>query len=153
MPIDLKFLVRATALCACVGAPWLAQAQTQSPPPVEVKAAPAPSTAMSAMKAQGAGHFVCGGIGLDESTAMRAAMKDHPLSLLFARADGEYMADVNVKITGAKGASALAVRAAGPVCLIDLPAGGYIVEATSGGVSKREAVTLGTSPKTVDFRF
>lgn len=151
MLIDLKFLARAVALCACAGAPWLAQAQTQAPAPQEVT--PAPSVAMPAMKSQGSARFVCGGIGLDESTAMRAAMKDHPLSLLFARAGGEYMADVNVKITGASGASALAVRAAGPVCLIDLPAGKYTVEATSGGVTKREAVTLGTSPKTADFRF
>ncbi len=152
MPINLRFLAGAIASCACASAPWLAQAQPQAPAAVEVTSAPS-SVAIPAMKSQGAAHFVCAGIGLDESTAMRAAMKDHALSLLFARADGEYMADVNVKITSTSGASALAVRAAGPVCLIDLPAGRYTVEAKSGGVSKTVAVTLGSSPKTVDFRF
>ena len=48
----------------------------------------AAQSATPAMRGDGAARYVCGGIGSDESTAMRAAMKDHPLSLLFARADG-----------------------------------------------------------------
>jgi hypothetical protein len=110
--------------------------------------------AMPTMRTQGAGQFVCGGIGSDESTAMRAAMKDHPLSLLFARADGAYLADVAVTIKDAGGAVAMAMRASGPVCLIDLPTGRYTVEAvTEGGAAKTQAVTLGGGPKSADFRF
>ena len=64
-------------LCACAAAPWMAQAQSMPP-------------AVPAMRRRrrsgGRRSYVCGGIGSDESTAMRAAMKDHPLSLLFARA-------------------------------------------------------------------
>jgi hypothetical protein len=42
---------------------------------------------------------------------MRAAMKDHPLALLFSRADGAYMANVGVAIKGgdANNAAALAL--------------------------------------------
>ena len=40
------------------------------------------------MRGEGVARHACGGIGSDESTAMRLAMKSHPLSLLFARADG-----------------------------------------------------------------
>jgi hypothetical protein len=99
-------------------------------------------------------RYVCGGIGSDESGAMRAAMKDYPLSVLFARTDGAYLADVDLSITDALGTLALEVHANGPICLIDLPAGKYIVDATTDdGAHKRRAVTVGAAPKTADFRF
>ena len=53
----------------------------------------------------GAVQYRCGGIGLDESTAMRGAVKDYPLALLFAAAGGEYLADVQVSISGASQAA------------------------------------------------
>ena len=108
---------------------------------------------MPPMQGQGAARYVCGGIGSDESAALRAAMKSHPLSLLFARPDGGYLAEVAVTLKDASGASALSLRADGPVCLIDLPAGNYSVEATSEGVSKRQTVSIGGTPRTLDFRF
>lgn len=108
---------------------------------------------MPPMQAQGAVRYVCGGIGVDESSAMRAGMKTHPLSLLFARADGAYLADVGVTITDAAGQPALKIKATGPVCLVDLPAGKYTVEADSGGTVKKHAVTVGATPVTADFRF
>jgi hypothetical protein len=45
------------------------------------------------------------------------------------------------------------MRATGPVCLVDLPAGRYTVEAASEGVTKSQTVTLGAGSKTADFRF
>jgi hypothetical protein len=136
MRVSFHFLLRGAALCACMAAPWMTQAQ-----------------GMPAMKSQGAGQYVCGGIGSDESVAMRAAMKAHPLSLLFARADGAYLADVAVTVKDAGGAAVLTLRANGPVCLIDLPAGRYTVEAVAKGVTKTQGVTLGGGPKSADFRF
>jgi hypothetical protein len=56
-------------------------------------------------------------------------------------------------VKDASGATALAMRANGPVCLVDLPAGRYTVEAASDGVVKSQAVTLGSGSKTADFRF
>ena len=108
---------------------------------------------MPPMQSQGAVKFVCGGIGSDESTAMRAGMKSHPLSLLFARADGAYLAEVGVTVTNAAGNQVLKTRANGPVCLIDLPAGKYAIEADSEGAVKKHAVTIGGAPVTADFRF
>ena len=108
---------------------------------------------MPPMQSQGAVKFVCGGIGSDESTAMRAGMKSHPLSLLFARADGAYLAEVGVTVTDAAGNQVLKTRANGPVCLIDLPAGKYAIEADSEGAVKKHAVTIGGAPVTADFRF
>ena len=122
----------------CLGGAFQAQAQT---------------AAMPAMKGDGAARWVCGGIGSDESTAMRGAMKSHPLSLLFARKDGAYLADVDVRIQSAAGAPGLTLRANGPVCLIDLPAGRYSIEARTEGTTQKQEVTLGGAPKTADFRF
>lgn len=135
-PSSFRFFpFRLVLACACTAAVGAAQAQL---PPLRV---------------EGAARYVCGGIGADESTAMRAAMKDHSLSLLFARADGAYLADVSVVILRAGEAPVLTLRADGPVCLVDLPAGRYTVEATAGGVSQRRDVTLGGTPRSADFRF
>jgi hypothetical protein len=114
----------AAAALLCAG--FVAQAQAQVPP----------------MQGDAAARYACGGIGSDESTAIRAAMKSHPLSLLFARADGAYLADVGVTIRDAKGATALR-----------LTAGRYSVEAASEGRTQRRDVTLGGAPATADFRF
>ena len=130
---------RAAALCACAIAPWMAQAQIPS--------------ATLPIRSTGVAQYMCGGIGSDESQAMRAVMKEFPLSLLFARVSGEYLADVGVTVRDAGGATALSMRAGGPVCLVDLPAGRYTVEAESEGVTKTQVVTLGNGSKTADFRF
>jgi hypothetical protein len=137
MRASFQSLARATAVCACSLIPWVAQAQS----------------ATVHMTEDGGAQYVCGGVGSDESVAMRAAMKDHPLSLLFARASGAYLADVAVTVKDTGGVTALAMRASGPVCLVDLPAGRYTVEAESEGVLKTQVVTLGGGSKTADFRF
>ena len=98
-------------------------------------------------------RYRCGGVGSDDSDAIRAQMKEYPLSLLFARPGGAYLADIDVSIQGPANVQPLNFRANGPVCLIDLPAGSYTVHATSGGVTKKESIIVGTGPKTVDFRF
>ena len=130
----------AAAFAAFAVSPVAAQAQAQT-------------SGMPPMQMQGAAHFVCGGIGSDESAAMRAAMKSHPLSLLFARADGAYLAEVGVTVTDAGGKQALKMRSTGPVCLVDLPAGKYTVEVDNEGTVKKQAVTVGGKPVTADFRF
>lgn len=100
-----------------------------------------------------ASRYRCGGVGSDDSMAMRAQMKEHPLSLLFARPGGAYLADIEVSIQGPANVPPLTFRADGPVCLVDLPAGNYTVVASSGGVTKKESITVGAGAKTVDFRF
>ena len=134
-------VVQSCVALACVGASAFTLVQAQG--------------AVPEMRSEGPVRYACGGIGVDESTAMRAAMKSHPLSLLFARADGAYLADVSVTLTGVGGASGAPVtlRANGPVCLVNLPAGNYTVEAVTDGMSKRQTVTVGGAPKTLDFRF
>ena len=138
MKISFQAVRAGLVLAGLAAGAWSAHAQSAALPP---------------MKGEGAARYVCGGIGSDESTAMRAAMKDHPLALLFARRDGAYLADVAVTIRDARGAPALQLQADGPVCLIDLPRGRYTVQAASGGAVQKQTVSVGGAPESVDFRF
>jgi hypothetical protein len=142
-PLFSPALRRALLACACAaGAMAAVPAQAQG--------------AMPPWQGAGSARYVCGGIGSDESAAMRSAMKEHPLALLFARADGAYMANVDVTIKGgdANNAAALAFRATGPVCLVDVPNGRYVIDAAAaGGAVKSQTVTVGGGAKTADFRF
>ncbi|MEO7242675.1 MAG: carboxypeptidase regulatory-like domain-containing protein [Variovorax sp.] len=104
------------------------------------------------MRSAGAASYTCGGIGSDESTAMRQAMKGHRLSLLFARPGGNYVADVAVTLKPAKG-EAITFNATGPICLVDLPPGRYSVTAKAEGASKSQSVTVGGGNRRLDFRF
>ena len=104
-----------------------------------------------ATQTAGAVQYRCGGIGVDESNAMRAAMKDYPLALLFAASGGDYLADIQVQISGANDAS---FTAGGPVCLLKLPEGRYTVKATTkDGRDKSQSVEVGKASKSLDFRF
>ena len=107
---------------------------------------------LPAAQTAGAVKYRCGGIGVDESTAMRAATKDYPLALLFAAPGGDYQADVKITISGANDAS---FTADGPVCLLTLPAGNYTVKAVAkDGKEKEQRVDVANgSNKSLDFRF
>lgn len=132
------WLCRAAVLTACtVGAAW-AQSEPRHAP---------------ALHPAGALQYRCGGIGSDESTTMRSAMKDYPLSLLFARKDGEYLANLAVQIQGKTG-EAMSFTANGPVCLLKLPPGRYSVKATTqGGATQSKNVDVSRNGHTLDFRY
>ncbi|KQR55588.1 hypothetical protein [Acidovorax sp. Leaf160] len=123
--------------------------------PAESAAGTAAPAAIPAAQKQGGLEYRCGGIGIDESTAMRAAMKDHPLSLLFAAPGGAYQADVQVAVQpeGGNAGQPMRFTANGPICLVNLPAGKYAVEATAAGKTQRQSVTVGMGAKSLDFRF
>lgn len=110
-----------------------------------------------ALQKAGDVQYVCGGIGIDESTAMRAAMKAYPLSLLFATQSGDYLAKIQVVIEGEKGAQVGQFEAQGPVCLVRLDAGRYTVKASAEGGKtiehSVEVVPAGTPGKTLAYRF
>lgn len=119
--------------------PWTAQAQSPMPQ----------------MQSQGDVKYVCGGIGSGASTRMRAAMHDHPLSLMFVNQRGEFMAAVAVTVKNDAGATVLNIPSSGgPICLIDIAEGRYTVVADP---QKRPAqtrtVAVGAGPRSIEFRF
>lgn len=104
------------------------------------------------MQEAGALRYSCGGIGEDESTAMRSAMKNYPLALLFAEKSGAYLANVAVDIHSKQVSSQF--TAEGPICLIKLPAGNYKITATTkSGSSQTQSVQVGKTPRQLDFRY
>lgn len=100
-------------------------------------------------QARAAGNFRCGGVGIDQSTQMKADAAKHDIFLTFAVAStGAYLSDVDVDIRDAKGAQVAAGKCSGPILLADVPAAGtYQVTATYKGVARQQTVTVGKSGK------
>ena len=136
--ISLRALVAATLISSMsVGAAW---AQTVGSIP--------------ALQTTGTLQYTCGGIGSDESTAMRSEMKNFPLSLLFAGKNGDYLADLQVHIQGSNLSNPVRFSATGPVCLLKLPSGSYTVKVTSKeGSTQSKDVQVSRNGHTLDFRF
>jgi len=128
-----------TALALAALFPLAVQAQSRVPP----------------MQTQGDVKYVCGGIGSGASNAMRAAMRNHPLSLMFVNAQGEFLAAVAVTVKGDGGATVLSVPSSGgPICLIDLPNGRYSVTAEpQNHKAQTRSVTVGGGSRSLEFRF
>lgn len=119
-------------------------------------AAPGTSHAqMPAPQTQNDVQYVMGGIGSDESEAIKSAMKDYPLALIFARPQeggAAYLSDVQVSIDNEAGKRVLEVKPDGPYLLVKLPPGSYKVTATSGGKSQDKTLSV-ASGKTTEQRF
>ena len=89
--------------------------------------------------------YLSGGIGIDQSMAIKDAMHGYPLVLEFAEktnAGNEYLADIPVQITGAHGKVVLDTDSHGPFMLVSLPDGQYTVTASYKGKQERATVSI-----------
>ena len=94
---------------------------------------------------QGNVVYLSGGIGIDQSTALKDEMHKYPLVLEFAGKTyqgNEYLADVVVHITDMHGATLLNVTSRGPFMLASLPNGRYKVTASYEGQTQRRVVDV-----------
>jgi hypothetical protein len=95
----------------------------------------------------GAVSYVSGGIGSDEAQALREASVDYPLMLELAAAAGgprdEYISNAEVRIADSRGTLLLDARADGPLLLVRLPAGRYVVDVQWNGVHRQKTVEIG----------
>lgn len=101
--------------------------------------------ALPAVQKSGAVEYLTGGVGLDESTAIKSASGQWPLSLVFSvQADGraQFASDVKLEIHDAKGALALDVTATGPYLLARLAPGSYSLRATLAGKTLERKVQV-----------
>jgi hypothetical protein len=82
-----------------------------------------------------------GGVDTDDNSALDAARGRYSLGIVTAeRGTGAYLADVDVRISDARGALVLEHRLQGPRLMIALPPGRYTVQAAfRGQVQKHEA--------------
>ena len=101
--------------------------------------------ALPAVQKSGAVEYLTGGVGLDESTAIKSASGQWPLSLVFsvqADARAQFASDVKLEIRDAKGALALDVTASGPYLLARLAPGSYSLRATLAGKTLERKVQV-----------
>ncbi|MHB8668730.1 MAG: carboxypeptidase-like regulatory domain-containing protein [Burkholderiales bacterium] len=101
-----------------------------------VNAFAASSSYLPATHRQGDVSYLSGGIGLNESDAIRHVAKAYPLELEFvlkAQPKAEYVANVKVRIKDTHDKTVLHATAAGPFLLAKLPAGKYTVSADRDG--------------------
>ncbi|WP_232439351.1 carboxypeptidase-like regulatory domain-containing protein [Burkholderia ubonensis] len=93
--------------------------------------------------------YVSGGIGSDQSAALKQQVRDYSLVLEFAGRTGsgnnEYLADIPVNVTDAHGRQVLSTVTEGPFLLAALPAGRYSVTATYNGQTQRRNVQVQAS--------
>jgi hypothetical protein len=103
---------------------------------------------MPAERTQGSVTYVSGGIGKDESTAMKQAAPRYSLSIEMASTAtprAQYVSDVKIDIRDQKGAAVLSVTSDGPFLLANLPSGRYTVSAARNGASQQRTVTIGAA--------
>jgi hypothetical protein len=103
-----------------------------------------------------ASPLVCGGVGNDARRDLAAAADGASLALQFSLAGrGNFIADVDVTITPAKG-TPITAKTDGPICYIQLPPGRYTVEASYNGTRKAASATVpakGGKPVRVSMAF
>jgi len=97
-------------------------------------------------------EYLSGGIGVDEAKAIDNISQQWPLTLEFAvkdRMKADFVADVNVMVSDAKGHTALKAIENGPFLLAWLQPGRYTVDATFAGktLHEKELVKAGQQAK------
>ena len=99
-------------------------------------ALPAAFAQVPAEQSQNDVRYLTGGIGSDESEAIKSAMKDYSLALIFARPQergAAYLSGARIAIENEAGKTVLNVTADGPYLLVKLAPGTYKVTANAGG--------------------
>ena len=99
--------------------------------------------------------YISGGIGHDESAAMKAEAGNYPLSMVFsAGKDNEYLADVRIAIKDEAGKEVLNAVSDGPIMLVKVPAGTYSIAAERNGKTLHHTVRVNQKgDKQVNFHW
>lgn len=130
-------LARAALVCAFLAAPLAHATEASALPPVQ--------------HSQGIA-YVTGGVDLDQSTALKAAMRDYPLVVeVFNSAGGknEYTAASQLSIRDRAGQPVFSTALQGPFALLKIAPGRYEVRVEyEGQVKQRQLeVTSGSSSR------
>lgn len=96
-------------------------------------------------KMQGEIDFITGGVGEDESFAMRGEAKNWPLLIDFSQNlenRDVWISQVDLRIQDAKGQRIFAVTTDGPLLLVRLPSGNYELVATYENITKKQKIQI-----------
>jgi hypothetical protein len=105
----------------------------------------AEDSALPPLQRSGDISYISGGIGEDESRAIKAVAAQYPLWLTFIARNGgkdTYSAPQELTILQADGAPVLDLKPDGPFLLVNLPAGKYRITAGSASASKTQTVEI-----------
>lgn len=94
---------------------------------------------------QGEIAYITGGVGEDESSAMRGDAKNWPLMVDFSQnleKRDVWISQVDLRIQDAKGTRIFAAMTDGPLLLVRLPSGNYVLVATYEGVTKTQKIQI-----------
>ena len=83
-----------------------------------------------------------GGVGIESGEEIKPRQNEFNLKFVFTLMEGDYVADVSVKITDNSGRVVLEHLADGPLLLARLPAGNYVATLTYDGVTQTRKVSL-----------
>ena len=89
--------------------------------------------------------FVSGGVGDTDLARITAMERDYRLKLVFTAMEGNYLADIGVKVTDGKGQPVITAVSEGPIFLARLPAGSYNVVATHEGTTLTRKISVPAS--------
>jgi len=133
-------MIHKAAVAVAAGAMLLGAAFAQAP------------AALPTVHKSGQVEYLSGGIGVDKAKAIDRISQQWPLTLEFAVKDKmktDFVADVNVMVSDAKGHTALKAIANGPFLLARLQPGRYTVDATFAGktLHEKELVKAGQPAK------
>lgn len=100
--------------------------------------------AKSAPADNGRIRYVSGKVDISSMRAMDKEESAYNLKLLLAGKNGEYLSNVNVKITDDKGNVLLDTATKGPVMLAKIPHGHYLIDAKGkSGIEAKRPVEIG----------
>jgi hypothetical protein len=136
--------------------PQYAPQQAVNPPmpPVRDQAAQGQSSEQApALQAQQQGNitFVSGGAGDEDRSALKQVESQYNMHLLFAAKNGNYLANVAVTLSDARGNAVLDTIAEGPIFYAHVPPGRYRLTVSNQGQSQSRDINIGNGGMRQDF--
>ena len=119
-----------------------AQSRAQQEPPEPLALRP---------QQQGNVTFVSGGAGDEDRDALRQVENQYNLRLLFAARNGDYLANVAVTLSDARGGAVLDTIAEGPIFYARVPPGRYRLTVSEQGQSQSRDISIGNGAVRQDF--
>ena len=119
-----------------------AQSRTQQQPPEPLALHP---------QQQGNITFISGGAGDEDRDALRQVENQYNLRLLFAARNGDYLANVAVTLSDARGGAVLDTIAEGPIFYARVPPGRYRLTVSEQGHSQSRDISIGNGAVRQDF--
>jgi hypothetical protein len=105
-----------------------------------------------ASRIQGDVPAVAGGVGVNARAMLsNEARPDHNVKMVFSLETGNYLADVDVKVTNSGGKTVIDDVSDGPWLYAKLPAGSYTAKASYGGKMVTRQFSVGRSGQRVAY--